>query len=286
MQRQNAELTVHVGSLNRTSHTLSKDSIQIQGILEHHTQQLTRLTLNQEECHATLEALMEMVQALDTRVTKHEESEHGTERPLSRVSSTRSSSDKYKFPPPQRASTEHPKRRPDAPKEAKTKRPDKYEGKKGAEAEDFITRMEIYFLDYPEYFTDQKKIVATLNNTAKTAATWARTYLKHILNNEPHEHLRSWRSFRETFLENFGDVLKKEKAIKSIGELKQTASASSYTTQFRTLAEELGWPEETLIGMYRRGLKAEVLKHLMLMEMGTDQPMTLERTMKFASTLR
>lgn len=39
----------------------------------------------------------------------------------------------------------------------------------------------------------------------------------------------------------------------------QTKSAQSYTTQFYTLAEELNWAEETLIDIYKKGLKPDVL---------------------------
>lgn len=284
LQQQNTVLTTNMGALNQNLAHIPKEVDQLQTTLWVHAKQLECIERNQQECHTTLDALMEMIQGLDEQITHHEESEHSsnTERSNSWADSVRSASDQYVFPPPQRASTPNQKRKNKGPKEAKTQRPDKYKGKQGMKAEDFITRMEVYFLNYHNYFTDNKKILATLNNMSKHAPVWARSYLKQILNGERHKHLQLWSSFKKAFLTSFGNTMKREKAIKAIGELKQNASATLCTTQFWLLVEELGWEEETLIGIYKKGLKSGVLCHVMPVNMNATQRLLLEDVMDFA----
>lgn len=189
LQRQNADLVINVGALNRNFDTIPKDITRIHNTLHAHSEQLERMEANQRECHTTLNALLEMIQGLDERVTQHEDSEHNTDRAPSKAETVRSKTFEFN---PARGSTAKPEKVREGPKEAKLKRPSPYEGKRGTEAEDFLIRMEVFFMDYDDYFTDEKKIKATLNNTAKQAATWAKTYLQKILNQEQHEHLRSW----------------------------------------------------------------------------------------------
>lgn len=174
LQRQNADLIARIGELSRTSADIPKEITRIHGVTHYHTGQLEqvlerleRIETNQRETQTTLTALIEMVQEVDEKMTQHEESEHHTERAPSRANSH--GSETFDFDPP-RGSTAKPEKVRDGPKEAKLKQPALYEGKRGTEAEDFITRMEVYFMDYDDYFTDEKKVKATLNNTAKTSS--------------------------------------------------------------------------------------------------------------------
>ena len=104
------------------------------------------------------------------------------------------------------------------------------------------------------------------------AANWARPALARLMANLPHEHTRNWGTLREAFLTNFGDPIKKERAIRDIVKLTQTGSAQHYTTQFRMLAEELEWGEQALIDRYKQGLKPAVQRELLRssISMNTD----------------
>ncbi|KAG9120066.1 hypothetical protein FRC07_004598 [Ceratobasidium sp. 392] len=101
------------------------------------------------------------------------------------------------------------------PKEARTKKPKPFSGKRGTEAEGFLTRMDIYFGDYDKgTFNDNQKISATLMNMASgDAAKWAQSLLQKMAAKETQEFFRSWESFKAAFLRNFADPVKKEKVI-------------------------------------------------------------------------
>ena len=60
------------------------------------------------------------------------------------------------------------------------------------------------------------------------------------------------------FLAAFDNPLKKDKAARDIRKLYQTGAAQHYTTQFFSLAEELGWGKTALKDQYQAGLKPEV----------------------------
>ncbi|QRV87193.1 Retrotransposon gag protein [Ceratobasidium sp. AG-Ba] len=166
------------------------------------------------------------------------------------------------------------------PKEARTKKPDPFNGRKGKEAENFVMKMEIYFDDYEEgIFNDKKKITNVLMNMQNgDAGNWAQPFLRKLLLKEEHPILESWTSFKKAFLADFLDPVKKEKAIRDLNRLTQTKSAQSYVTQFRTLMQEVDWNDEALIDKFREGLKPEVRKELtritMLLE--DKQKVTLE----------
>lgn len=99
-------------------------------------------------------------------------------------------------------------RRIEIPKDARMKRPDAFSGKRGQEAETFLSKMNMYFNDWVDTgaFTDHRKISTTLANLKEgDASRWAKPLINKINNQEPHEHLRNWASFQQAFLSHFGD---------------------------------------------------------------------------------
>ncbi|QRV96424.1 Retrotransposon gag protein [Ceratobasidium sp. AG-Ba] len=172
------------------------------------------------------------------------------------------------------------------PKEARTKKPDPFNGKKGKEAKNFIMKMEIYFDDYDEgTFDDRKKITNTLMNMESgDAANWAQPFLRKLSQKETHPILASWRKFKKSFLDDFSDPVKKEKAIRELSKLTQTRSAQAYVTQFRTLMQEVDWNDEAFIDRFKEGLKPEVRKELLRITMLTEDTiqLTLEALFKAA----
>ncbi|KAG8688882.1 hypothetical protein FRC09_012683, partial [Ceratobasidium sp. 395] len=80
----------------------------------------------------------------------------------------------------------------DIPKGARTKIPDSFNGKRGKEAQTFITKMGLYFTDVEEgTFNDNRKIVQTLlNMTGGNSANWAQPLLIRIEAGEEHKLLQ------------------------------------------------------------------------------------------------
>lgn len=170
------------------------------------------------------------------------------------------------------------------PKGAKYKKPEAYEGKRGAEAETFLMRMELYFQDYSTAFDDQRKIEHTLHNMTKGAEQWARALLRKAMAGESHEHLASWAHFKVAFNRAFGDPLKHEHAVQKIKSLAQKGSANNYTTEFRNLMHDLEWDDpKALIDTYKQGLKPSVQRNLLMMTIGRNTRLiTLEEWMDLA----
>ena len=209
--------------------------------------------------------------------TKHSQQDHTTEQ-HERAHSP------FKYPDFQRASTEHPRNeepvreQPSAvtqniPKEARAKKPDQFNGKKGKEAESFLSRMELYFQDYDEgTFSDARKISNTLLNMgAGAASAWAQPFIRDMTLKKEHEMLSSWETFKAKFLGDFSNPSKKEKAVREIKALKQTRDALSYTSQFRLLSQELQWNTDALTDQYREGLKPGVKQELFKQEMQHEE---------------
>lgn len=237
-----------------------------------------RTTLNDQA--ETLTTMNEVIQAINTRIGEfrmanhHKEIHHSpsiislqepeyeiprparepapwsrspsirAERPYSPARNPRSPSPDYegrRRSPPREI-------RDEIPKGAKAKKPEPFSGKRGQEAETFMMKMEIYFNNYGNAFTDRRKISTTLTNMAEgKASRWAKPFLRRHLASDPHEFLQSWVRFRQAFLTTFSHPIKRERAIQDINKLVQKGSAQSYTAQFRTLAEEHKCDEHALI---------------------------------------
>src|SRR6266576_286722 len=127
-------------------------------------------------------------------------------------------------------------------------------------------KMEVYFRDYEDTFTDTRKISATLVNMKEgQASRWAKPLLKKLLDRTEYEALASWDNFKKAFLLAFGDPIKRERATENIQKLVQTRSTSEYASEFRILMEELEWDERALIDRFKAGLKETVKQELMRM---------------------
>ncbi|KAG8682359.1 hypothetical protein FRC09_016822, partial [Ceratobasidium sp. 395] len=162
----------------------------------------------------------------------------------------------------------------DIPKEARTKIPESFDGKKGKEAKIFITKMELFFDDFEEgTFNDYRRIKSTLMNMKSgEASNWAQPLLQKLSSKEVHEFLASWENFKKAFLINFDDPVRREKAVRELNSLKQTRSTSEYATEFRILAQEVDWDRNALIDKFKISLKPEVQKELLRISMwGEDE---------------
>jgi hypothetical protein len=174
------------------------------------------------------------------------------------------------------------------PKEVRVKKPEPFSGKKGWEAKNFIMRMEVYFNDYEQgTFNDNRKITTTLVNMSPgESMNWSDPILRCVSSRTAHAYTTNWRTFKEAFLLNFPDPIKKEKAIRELGKLSQTKSAQSYASQFRALSQEVSWDQAAMINKFKEGLKPEVRMEIMKMTMLAPadalQAFTLENWIELA----
>lgn len=210
-----------------------------------------------------LDALTMMLQAVDhqisvrespTRIDSPTVSDHTRVRPRTEdyIQQTQKSpvGNPYRHSTVPRNTEPRLEQRIEILKDARMKRPEPFSGKRGQEAETFLSKMNMYFNDWEDTgaFTDRRKISTTLANMKEgDASRWAKPLINKVNAQEPHEHLSSWNNFQQAFLTHFGDPVKKERAIREMGKLKQNGSAQVYTTAFRNLAEELEWNEASLI---------------------------------------
>jgi hypothetical protein len=163
-----------------------------------------------------------------------------------------------------------------------------FSGKKGREAENFIMRMEVYFNDYEQgTFNDNRKITTTLINMSPgESMNWSDPILRSVSSRTAHAYTTNWNTFKEAFLLNFADPIKKEKVIRELGRLTQTKSAQSYASQFRVLSQEVSWDQAAMIDKFKEGLKPEVRMEIMKMTMlaptAALQAFTLENWIELA----
>jgi hypothetical protein len=183
-----------------------------------------------------------------------------------------------------RQSTQLPDRQDEIPKGARAKKPEAFSRKKGKEAETFLMKMELYFRDYPAVFADDRKITTTLTHMTDggEGGKWAQPLLKHCVDETPHATLQNWESFKQAFLIQFSDPIKKERAVRDLRELTQTGSASLYATAFRSYAQEVEWSEAALIDQFKQGLKPSVQNNFLQLALTNPRDMTLEETIQFA----
>lgn len=189
MTRIQGEVNKNIGEINKVQLGLPKEITCIQATLNQHTDQLERIERHQKECACEdqLGALMEMIRSLEARLNQHEV-ESDQSHLESRTGSIQGQRDKTFHP--QHESTLPLPKRDEVPKGAKVKKPDPYDRQRGQEAKHFLTKMEIYFLVYDNVFTDQRKIMATLSNTTKTASAWTQNFLTKLVQKKKHPSLQ------------------------------------------------------------------------------------------------
>ena len=151
----------------------------------------------------------------------------------------------------------------------------------------FLTQMRIHFLLHQDIIrTEEHKILATMGFLKGRALEWfqpiAQDFITHkhndMMEDETEEACANWEAMAARFTELFGDpdmVRTKERGLR---ELKQTGSASDYSTKFQTIASGLGWEDEPLMDRYYAGLKDSVKSRLVEL----DRPLKLTSLIELA----
>ncbi|QRV92841.1 Retrotransposon-derived protein PEG10 [Ceratobasidium sp. AG-Ba] len=160
-----------------------------------------------------------------------------------------------------RAATQTPG--PTNPK-SKIPAPEKFSGKKGNAAKSFMLDCKTYFVANASSFpTDEARMMYVLMNLKEgIPKQWGQYYLNKLLAGDQDPLLDSWQAFESGFLANWSDPAALQVAERRINELKQTASASDYATEFRVIGGELEWSDSALMAAFRRGLKPFVRSKL------------------------
>ncbi|QRV87181.1 Retrotransposon-derived protein PEG10 [Ceratobasidium sp. AG-Ba] len=142
--------------------------------------------------------------------------------------------------------------------------PEKLSGKKGNAAKSFMLDCKTDFVANASSFpTDEARIMYVLMNLKEgIPKQWGQYYLNKLLAGDQDPVLDSWQAFESGFLANWSYPAALQVAERRINELKQTASASDYATEFRVIAGELEWSDGALMATFRRGPKPFVRSKL------------------------
>ncbi|QRW06297.1 Retrotransposon-derived protein PEG10 [Ceratobasidium sp. AG-Ba] len=140
--------------------------------------------------------------------------------------------------------------------ESKIPAPEEYSGKKGNAAKLYIQDCKTYFVaNLSSFPTDNSRIMYVLMN--------GQYYLNGLpLAGDQDLLIDSWQAFEAGFLATCSDPAAPEVAECGINNLKQTASASDYATEFRVISGELEWSDSALMAAFRQGLKPYVRSKL------------------------
>jgi hypothetical protein len=149
---------------------------------------------------------------------------------------------------------------PSTPKEPKINSPSPFKGNK-AEAEEFILKCQSVFdICSRTYHDDKTKLAFVFNLLQGDAYQWLKPAL---LSSQKPAWVETWEDFKLEFYKNFADSDVKETSRQKLKSLKQTGSASEYSTAFKKYALYLDWSDEGLRQAFFDGLKFDVQDRLL-----------------------
>jgi hypothetical protein len=112
----------------------------------------------------------------------------------------------------------------------------------------FLSQLELYFALHHMYFTtDYAKVMFLGSLLRDTAFLWFEPLLHQALDSNPTAFLetkdgfQNYKAFVSAFTTIFGEVDRTAHAEREILALKQTGSASSYTSKFQQIMQHLDW---------------------------------------------
>jgi hypothetical protein len=148
--------------------------------------------------------------------------------------------------------------------------PPTYQGKANEDAEAWLSQVGLHFAMKTITFNNEPaKVGFAMSLLSGTAAQWAAPYLERI-STDP--IFRSFETFKRDFLSMFGHPDHRKEAERKLNELKQgNGTAREYYANFRHYSTLLGWNDQALISIFRRGLRENVKDELAR----SDEPPTL-----------
>jgi len=160
----------------------------------------------------------------------------------------------------------------DAAQRTKVAKPDLFYGER-KKLQMFISQLELYFFfNAPDFPDEDRKVMFAATYLRGTAAQWFEPYLRDRMQKAPEERrpetnevFNRFPTFVAKMKQNFGDLNEVRKATHTVMTIRQRTSVAAYTTEFQQAAAYLGdWSDRSLMEHYRRGLKDEIKKGLMI----------------------
>lgn len=138
--------------------------------------------------------------------------------------------------------------------------PDRYDGTSQDGCDEFILNCEIYFEhNYASFANDTQAISWAISYLGGRAHRWAQPILRTLRTAQPAPEALYWVDFRQALNAAYGDPDRAGKAERQLRNLRQTTSASAYTSEFERLRMDLNWDNDALIAHYKQGLKVEIV---------------------------
>ena len=139
-------------------------------------------------------------------------------------------------------------------------RPPKFDGKNRSACETFVSQCKHYINACPEsvFPTEDDKINFIISYLKDGAYDWVKPHLAHRGKPNAHAMFSSFEQFCQHLLTNKGETDQRATNNRKLRALRQTGSASQYTSDFLQLAAGLEWGDEALRTQYKHGLSGDL----------------------------
>lgn len=166
--------------------------------------------------------------------------------------------------------------------------PSEYDGKtKGVSAENFIRESERYLERRAYKFYDETQCVEFAAQYLKdAAANWFNPFWDNRYAPVPPDEATIWAAFKAQFLLAFGDADAHERAKRELKGLRQTKSATEYTSDFNGLAFKTGWDNAVLQDIYIDGLARRIQQAMATMEWPAELTRAQQQAIHIDNKLR
>jgi hypothetical protein len=154
---------------------------------------------------------------------------------------------------------------------------------KTEELQVFLTQLKAYFAYFPSQFSsDDLKTRYAAGRLEGTAAHWFEPALRAYVDNNQDEPMIeafvSYDNFERLIRQTYGTYDDEREAENKLSQLRQTGSATEYSTKYLQITSRLPWGQAALMAYYYDGLKEEVKDELFK----EDRPMYLHEYIEMA----
>lgn len=150
----------------------------------------------------------------------------------------------------------------------------------------FLTQMDMHLdMNKHKLYNDAAKVIFVSSYLRGQAWDWLEPFIREYYEKPQEEWsniaqkiFNRYADFRQMLERTFGDIDAKKTAERKLKRLRQTGSATTYTTEFMQQAMILGWDDYALIPYYGDGLKSHIQDELARI----DDFTTIEELSSFA----
>ena len=143
-----------------------------------------------------------------------------------------------------------------------------FNGKSSSKAAEFLTQLRHVFKTTSLGIkSDEEKVDYAISRLRDKAHAWAQAYRDKV---PTPAWLSDFDLFATELTTRFGKPRNARNVVTHLRSLRQTGSVADYAIEFQQDAAILGWPDETLIDQFERGLKDAVLDELVRVPEPTD----------------